>query len=348
MIPAEKDDSRRRNGMDKKMYNAGDVIIREGDIGNHMYEIVSGTVDVYTGYQTGNEKKLGSLGPGRIFGEMALLEYYPRSATVVCTSDGAEMTEISDSELETFIKSEPAQVRTILTSLSHRLRELTADYSEVCGTIKEMKETDVAQLDRGLGLLEKIAKFLNLSKTAEEKGFNKQKSVQPAADQTGFSGSGLVEKRWKQGEVIFREGDAADCMYYLGYGNVDIYTGYKTENEKLLTSLTENKFFGEMGLIEKEPRSATAVAASDVVLADQITEDDLESLTKTSPLMTLLLLQHLSSRLRNLTGDYLGACRTVQEMAEAEEEGRGLSREQLEKIEMYSQISLMNSYTQLI
>ena len=65
---------------------------------------------------------------------------------------------------------------------------------------------------------------------------------------------------YKKGQVIFKEGDKADCMYDIRWGSVGIYANYGTKEEKLLTKLSTEEFFGEMGLIDDQPRSATAVA----------------------------------------------------------------------------------------
>ena len=65
---------------------------------------------------------------------------------------------------------------------------------------------------------------------------------------------------YKKGQVIFKEGDKAECMYDIRWGSVGIYANYGTKEEKLLTKLSTEEFFGEMGLIDDQPRSATAVA----------------------------------------------------------------------------------------
>ena len=57
----------------------------------------------------------------------------------------------------------------------------------------------------------------------------------------------------KRNEVIFHEGDKSDCMYDIRLGRVGIYANYGTKEEKLLTELTKDQFFGEMGIIEGYP-----------------------------------------------------------------------------------------------
>src|SRR5438552_3003398 len=65
-----------------KSYKQGDVIIEEGRTGNGLYVITSGQVEVVKGATTGTTKRLATLATGDFFGEMSLLDEWPRSATV--------------------------------------------------------------------------------------------------------------------------------------------------------------------------------------------------------------------------------------------------------------------------
>ena len=76
-------------------YNAGDVIIREGDPSNEMYVIRSGVVEVLVSGGVIPDvpgppqlTPLVRLGQGQVFGEMALVDRGARSATVRCVRDG--------------------------------------------------------------------------------------------------------------------------------------------------------------------------------------------------------------------------------------------------------------------
>jgi len=63
--------------------NRDATVIREGELGNSMYVIVSGRVRILKEIKAGEQKTLATLGAGEVFGEMALIDRYPRSASVV-------------------------------------------------------------------------------------------------------------------------------------------------------------------------------------------------------------------------------------------------------------------------
>lgn len=123
-------------------------------------------------------------------------------------------------------------------------------------------------------------------------------------------------KSYKTNEVIFNKGDFELCMYSIVSGKIGIYQDYASAGEKMLVALEPGKFFGEMGLLDRMPRSATAVALEDSEL-DVITEDVYEDFLRKNPDKTLELMRHMSDRIRSLTADYMDACHTIAEMNEA-------------------------------
>jgi cAMP-dependent protein kinase regulator len=75
--------SKLADALDTENYKSGEVIIKEGEIGENFYLIIKGTADVVKS----GEGKVNSLKRGDYFGEIALLNDLPRQATVVSTSD---------------------------------------------------------------------------------------------------------------------------------------------------------------------------------------------------------------------------------------------------------------------
>ena len=125
-------------------------------------------------------------------------------------------------------------------------------------------------------------------------------------------------KYFNKNEVIFKEGEMANCMYDIHFGSVGIFAAYGTENEKMLTELKAEDFFGEMGMIEGYPRSATAVALEDGTKVEVITAENFGLYFHQKPAKVLMIMQQMSQRIRGLTKDYLEACRAITETVESE------------------------------
>ena len=142
-------------------------------------------------------------------------------------------------------------------------------------------------------------------------------------------------KTFKRGSVIFRQGDAGDCMYSVEYGVVCIFWDYGGENEKKIAELYPGQLFGEMGLLDQAPRSATAVAMEDDTLVNVIPEADFMRYFEERTDKILLLMQQMCNRLRRTTRDYMEACRTVYEAAEAEKSGSDKSSGLVERIKKF-------------
>ena len=138
-----------------------------------------------------------------------------------------------------------------------------------------------------------------------------------------------------EGEIIFKQGDPSLHMYVIRVGSVGIYTDYGTDHEQQLTILNRGGFFGEMGMIESNTRSATAVALEKDTLVSVITVGDFATYFKEEPEKLLAVMRNMSQRIRGLTQDYLDVCRTALEMTEAEETGKeksGWLKQNIKKI----------------
>ncbi len=94
------------------------------------------------------------------------------------------------------------------------------------------------------------------------------------------------------GEVIFSTGDDGDSMYVVKSGEVELQV-----NGWTVETVGEEGFFGEMALIEKDPRTATAVAKTDCVLMP-INAKRFEFLTQEVPFFAIYVMKGLSQRLR--------------------------------------------------
>ena len=107
-----------------------------------------------------------------------------------------------------------------------------------------------------------------------------------------LAGDGIETRSAKAGEIIFKEGDEANQLFVIKSGEVGIRSGNRT-----LAELSANTIFGEMALIDDAPRSATAVAKTDVELVP-ISEKQFLFLVSQTPYFALKVMRVLARRLR--------------------------------------------------
>jgi CRP/FNR family cyclic AMP-dependent transcriptional regulator len=109
-----------------------------------------------------------------------------------------------------------------------------------------------------------------------------------------LAGAGAPARDYKAGDVIFKEGDAASELFIIQSGEVEIRLG-----NRALEKLPQYSIFGEMALIDAAPRSATAVAASDVKLVP-VTEKQFLFLISNTPHFALNVMRIMARRLRSV------------------------------------------------
>ena len=101
-------------------FQEGDSLFHEGDPGDALYLVVSGSVRIDRG---GNE--IAILGPREAVGEMALLDGQPRSATATAVEPVTALY-IDQASFDTLVERSPALARGIFRALCQRLRMTTA------------------------------------------------------------------------------------------------------------------------------------------------------------------------------------------------------------------------------
>lgn len=107
---------------DEIMMSAGTVIVDQGQTGREAFVVLDGTVTVKR-----NNRKVASLGPGDIVGELSLLDHGPRTATAVCETD-CELLVLDQRHFRGVLEQVPTLASKILASLAGRIRELDRQY----------------------------------------------------------------------------------------------------------------------------------------------------------------------------------------------------------------------------
>jgi CRP-like cAMP-binding protein len=253
-------------------FKTGETVFNEGDPGDAMYMVYDGTLDVSSG--AGVEfSHLASLGPGEIFGEMALVDAKPRSATVIAAVDSV-VIPITAEFLRENIRKDPKFIFQIIETLilridntGQKLREKQASKGE---------GADPLDLTGDMEGAPDIMSFLRIFKGFADP--NKYVDFEP-------------------GDIIFTEGDPGDLMFIILEGAVAISISVDGR-QKAVSRMGRGDFFGESALITHSPRSSAARAAVPTTLFPVVRKDLMDGILGDPP-AALQLVQILILRLRS-------------------------------------------------
>ena len=107
------------------------------------------------------------------------------------------------------------------------------------------------------------------------------------------------ERSYPKNSVILFEDDPGDALYVVAKGQVKVVLIGEDGREVILSVLGEGEFFGEMALIDDEPRSAHVIAMEDSGLI-VLRREDFQGILIHAPGIALALLKELSRRLRRV------------------------------------------------
>ena len=107
---------------DEIRMTAGTLIVDQGQTGREAFVVLEGEVEVKR-----NNRKVATLGPGAVVGELSLLDHGPRTATAVCVTD-CTLLVIDQRRFLSVIDSVPAISHKLLAALAARIRELDRQY----------------------------------------------------------------------------------------------------------------------------------------------------------------------------------------------------------------------------
>ena len=291
----------------EKSFRNSEVIIREGETGFSFFQILEGGVFVYAGFGKDDQIKLATLEEGEYFGEMAILEEYPRSATIIAKGN-VRVLEIHESDLKAYLEEDPSRIKNLLTHLSNRVESMTRDYKEAEELLSQLREADEPKKK---SLFSKLKKHVDIYQSNKvELPAPSAEPLRSAAEAFSEEGSGELVA-YNACNVISLAGETEDSMFVIYEGRVGLYENFGEMNEKLVEELRPISFFGERGLVAEEPRALTAVAETDNTCIEIIRPDDLESIFRNCPVKIEYILRSMSYRLRKLNVDFLDACREI-------------------------------------
>jgi EAL domain-containing protein (putative c-di-GMP-specific phosphodiesterase class I) len=158
-----------------KAYLRGDTIFAEGDVGGCAYLIDSGRVEIQVDSLDGTKTPVAILGVGDIFGEMAIIDGSPRSASAVALEE-CEVVEVSKEQLNERVEDADPVVRFLLSILLNRLRETLKGSSDPTKTNLPVEATttniiNLSDYKSNADVVEKIKLEKSLKNALDENEF---------------------------------------------------------------------------------------------------------------------------------------------------------------------------------
>lgn len=117
-------------GLRSRRFRRGEVIFHQGDPGDALFIVMSGAIKISLPSEDGDEAILATLRPGDVFGELALLDGAPRSATASAL-DPTDTLVLPRDQFRELIATEPAVRDALLAALAAELRRLTTHVEEL-------------------------------------------------------------------------------------------------------------------------------------------------------------------------------------------------------------------------
>jgi len=282
-------------GVEPKKVPAETFILRQGEETQDAYLLERGGVRIQRSSPYGLFA-LAILSPGEVFGEASFIDGAARSGDAFTTSS-CDLLVFHAAVLGPRLDADPllatALYWTFWRSLSTKLRRT----NEKIGRF--LAQTGGPPDDEPRTVRTPTGEFRVDLRTKREL-FSEQR-LSPL--EINLLSSLSREKRFRPGEEIFREGDPGDAMYVVLEGKVRISKQIQGVGEEALGILERGDYFGEMALIDRQPRSADAKAhdgqGAVVLSIPKEVVDNLLDIRKVSAVGLLkLLCKLISKRLR--------------------------------------------------
>ncbi|MFL6195217.1 MAG: cyclic nucleotide-binding domain-containing protein [Thermoanaerobaculia bacterium] len=286
----------------RNRFPAGSFVVKEGEETHDAYLIESGGIRIQRKTPYGMFS-LAKLEAGTLFGETSFVDRVPRSGDAV-TTDETELISLNPVALSTLMEQDArfrlALYWTFWKSLSSKLRLTNANLSHF---FSESGKPESSAPSLG----QEASGDFRVDLASKRKLFQEQKLSNL---EINFLSTLSKERKYAPNQVIFREGEMGNEMYVLLEGRVMISKYIPGAGEEALAFLERGGYFGEMALIDNEPRSADAKAHEKGAVVLVISREVLEGILdihKISSIRLLTILCNLvASRLRELDDKIIG------------------------------------------
>jgi len=278
-------------------YTPGDYVFREEDKSMDFYVVKDGRIEIRKDTPFGPQI-LGALGPDQIFGEMNFIDRMHRSSDALAIDSSACYT-FSFSALDQLMDEDKELAVGLHWAFWRSLAEKVRDANE---QLKLFFQED-AKKGQGRKRADGKRETAQVTVKSEDKvDLFRERGL--SAAEMKLLATFSTEERFREGSMIFREGEKGDKLFIVLDGRVRISKFIPGVGEEALAVLDRGDFFGEMALIDDKPRSADAKAHeidATVLSIDRATLNEILSMDPHASLQFLnLLCRMISRRLREI------------------------------------------------
>eukprot|EP01102_Stenamoeba_stenopodia_P008848 TRINITY_DN2592_c0_g1_i6.p1 TRINITY_DN2592_c0_g1~~TRINITY_DN2592_c0_g1_i6.p1 ORF type:complete len:650 (-),score=125.75 TRINITY_DN2592_c0_g1_i6:80-2029(-) len=229
----------------QQTYQSGEMIIKQGDVGDAFFIIESGEVEIYE-----SNKLLQVLTWGDYFGE------------------GALNKDKGSIRLASAVARTQCKLLVLHTDKFHEIQEKVSFYN-----VATPIENDVVKVRTYRSFVQSMVKKSFLFKTMKPEQIE---NIVALIDQ---------EREYEKGEVIFKQNDAGASLFFIKQGGILLKRSSTGETglDVEFKHLKAGEIFGEIALITGLPRQATAIATVDSTIVMELTRDSFMSLLDRFP-----------------------------------------------------------------
>jgi CRP-like cAMP-binding protein len=279
-------------------YATGDYVFREEDRSMDFYVVKDGRIEIRKETPFGPQI-LGTLTTDTIFGEMNFIDRTHRSSDGIAKEASACYT-FSFSALDQLLDEDKELAVGLHWAFWRSLTEKVRDANE---QLKLFFQEDAKRGQGRKRVVDSKREVQQVTVKSEDKvDLFRERGL--SAAEMKLLATFSSEERFREGSMIFREGEKGDKLYIVLDGRVRISKFIPGVGEEALTVLDRGDFFGEMALIDEKPRSADAKSHegdATVLSIDRATLNEILSMDPHASLQFLnLLCRMISRRLREI------------------------------------------------
>ncbi|MDH4262771.1 MAG: cyclic nucleotide-binding domain-containing protein [Spirochaetia bacterium] len=251
-------------------FKAGQDVMKQGEIGDKLYIVVKGKLDVYITDENKSLKKAGEISTGDCVGEGALITKEPRNATVKASID-CELISLSHIDFQEILKESPKEMEAFVRIVGKRSKTINPS---------QFRPSP-----------EKLRNFLSSIDLMSSLDAETLAALEPKMQWIFLPG----------GETLMKQDDMGDSMYIVVNGRLRYIV--QNQNQEIVDEgeFSRGDIIGEMSLLTGEKRSATVFSTRGCEVV-RFTTEVFENLISKNPLGMMNITRTIALRLKNKMG----------------------------------------------